>query len=266
MKFVKMHSCGNDYVYFEQGDLKKEDLPALAVKLSDRRKGIGSDGIICLKKRSGGITMRIFNADGSEGKTCGNGLRCSAFFAKKHMGFSGNKINVFTKSGLSPVIIEDLGEFTSVATAKMGKPYIFRPSFEMRAALKETELFLNERDVFAVNTGNEHVVFFSGLPLSVAVKHIEKTGLFPDGVNIECASVTQNGLKVEVFERGSGKTLACGSGAVASAYAAVISGRAKENEFLNVFMPGGTLQVKIINGEAFLKGETTEVFKGEYEI
>ena len=266
MKFVKLHSCGNDYVYFEQGNLKKEDLPALAVKISDRRKGIGSDGIICLKKRSGGITMRIFNADGSEGKTCGNGVRCSAFFAKKYMGFTGDRINVFTKSGLSPVVLEDVTNLTSVATAKMGKPCFCRLSEEICSALKKTELFVNERDVFTVNTGNEHVVFFSGLPLSVAVKHIEATGLFPDGVNVECASVTQSGIKAEVFERGSGKTLACGSGAVACVFAAVLSKRAKENQFINVFMPGGTLQVKISDGEAFLRGETTEVFKGEYEI
>ncbi|MBQ7642659.1 MAG: diaminopimelate epimerase [Clostridia bacterium] len=265
MRFVKMHAAGNDYIYFEQGSFSDEELSRLAVEMSDRHKGIGSDGIICLKKRGDGVTMRIFNADGSEGMTCGNGVRCAAAFALKYMGVKGNPLPVYTRTGARKVLIEKSGQ-NLVCTADMGVPTLSSTSEYFCEKLQSTDLFVNIRDIFAVNVGNEHAVFFSGLPLSVAAEHANGCGLFGGGVNVECVKNYKDGLFVEVCERGSGKTLSCGSGAVAAVYAATVSGRAKEGEFISVYFSGGKLEVKILNGRAYLKSEVCEVFTGDYEV
>ena len=263
INFVKFEAQGNDYIYFEKDGLKDGDLPTLAVNMSDRHKGVGSDGIIVLEKTAKGINFQIFNSDGSEGKICGNGLRSAGVYAVKYMGAKPS-VRFFTRSGERSVEVMAEKE-KKVAIANMGKPKLFVSSEFFAEKLQETDLSVNERDVFAVDAGNPHAVFFSGLPLAFARKHALFTEIFKDGVNVECGAVTKDGIRAEVYERGSGKTLSCGSGAVAVAYSAVLSGRAKKGEFIKILMAGGTLEVKI-DGEAFLKGEVKEVFKGEYEI
>ena len=262
--FVKMHAAGNDYVYFTQNALPDYLLPDLAVKMSDRHKGVGSDGIIVLKKADENFLFKIFNADGSEAKMCGNGIRCAAVYAHKYLG-AKQKVEFLTLSGKRTVTTELIGD-RFFACAEMGEPKNFLSSEFFSEKLQNTDLYVNKRDVFAVNVGNDHAVFFSGLPLPFAVKHVKMSGLFPGGVNVECASVTECGIKAEVYERGSGATLACGTGAVAVPYAAIKSDRAKEGEFIKILMAGGELEVKIENGNALLKGEVSEVFKGTYEI
>lgn len=266
INFVKMQAQGNDYIYFERKNIPFSSLPSLAVKLSDRHKGVGSDGIIVLEKSDGGVIFKIFNADGSEGKICGNGIRSAGVYAVKHMGLT-SPVKFFTLSGEKTVDVKTVGE-KFIATADMGKPKEFLSSEFFTEKLQEVDLYVNERDVFAINVGNDHAVFFSGLPLDYAVSHTRSCNLFTGGINVECAVKSNGGgLRAEVFERGSGKTLSCGSGAVAVAYSAVISKRAKRDEFIPVKMPGGTLEVKINgDGNAFLRGEVEEVFKGEYEI
>ena len=264
MKFVKMHAAGNDYIYFEQGEIKDEFLPELSRRVCDRHKSVGADGIISLTKSAGGVIFKMFNADGSEGQICGNGIRCAAAFAVKYMGMR-SPIKFYTLAGERTVRVETVDN-KIIATAEMGRPKQFISSEYFAEKLQEVDLYVNKRDVFAVNAGNDHAVFFSGLPLGFAAKHALETGLFPHGVNVECASGLSGGIKAEVFERGSGETLSCGSGAVAVVYAAVLSKRIAEGEYIKVCMPGGTLEVKIAGGNAYLKGEVNEVFKGEYEI
>ena len=259
-----MHAAGNDYVYFEQNEVSDEELPELSKQICDRHKSVGADGIIALTKTQGGIIFKMFNADGSEGRICGNGIRCAAAFAARYMGMR-SPIKFFTLAGERTVSVETIKGKT-VATAEMGEPKEFISSEYFAEKLQEIGLYVNKRDVFAINVGNDHAVFFSGLPLSFAAKETEKTGLFPCGINVECAGIIGSGIKAEVFERGSGETLSCGSGAVAIVYAAVISKRATEGQYTDVCMPGGNLAVKISGGKAFLKGEVNEVFKGEYEI
>ena len=259
-----MHSCKNDYIYLDQNDIPDYILPELSRKISDRHTGVGSDGLIALKKSNDGIIFKIFNSDGSEGKMCGNGIRCAAVYAINNMN-AASQVEFLTPSGKRKVTVDyQNGKF--VTTACMGKPKLFLSSDFFCEKLQNVDLYVAKRDIFAVNVGNDHAVFFSGLPLDIAVKHVELSGLFPNGINVECAEITSKGIKVEVFERGSGKTLACGSGAVAAVYAGIISGRLEENKFIKVFMPGGELEVKISGGEAFLRGEAIEVFGGEYEI
>ncbi|MBO4323336.1 MAG: diaminopimelate epimerase, partial [Clostridia bacterium] len=264
VNFVKMQAAGNDYIYFERKDVPVSFLPALSKAMSDRHKGVGADGIVVLEKAKGGILFKMFNADGSEGKICGNGIRSAAAFAVKYMGYS-SPVKFFTPAGERTV---ELRRETDriIATARMGRPKVFLTAEFFAEKLQEVDLYVNKRDIFAINAGNEHAVLFSGLPLSFAAKKVCQSGVFDGGVNLECVSVVSGGIRAEVYERGSGETLSCGSGAVAVAYAAVLSGRAKENEFIKVFMPGGTLEVKIENGEAVLRGEVEEVFRGEYEI
>ncbi len=259
-----MHSCGNDYIFFKQNGISSDLLPALSRKISDRHKGVGSDGIIALKKSGEDIIFKMFNSDGSEGKICGNGIRMAALYASKHFN-SGNEVEFLTDVGRRKVLIE-YQNGKPITTAYMGCPKLFLSSGFFCEKLQNVDLYVAKRDVFAVNVGNDHAVFFSGLPLDMTVKHVNNCGLFPNGINVECAEMTSKGLKVEVFERGSGKTLACGSGAVAAVFAGIKSGRLIENEYVKVFMSGGALEVKISDGDAYLKGETTEICEGEYEI
>ncbi|MBO4262407.1 MAG: diaminopimelate epimerase [Clostridia bacterium] len=265
MDFVKMHACGNDYVYFEKKGQSIDELKELSVRISDRHKGVGSDGIIAIERTDDGIAADIYNSDGSRALNCGNGIRCAAVYAKKYMGINGDPVGVRTLAGKSKVFIGRAGRKT-VVTAEMIFPRLIFSSRDLCERLQKTDLYVNERDVFAVDAGNAHAVFFSGLPLSVAVRHALGTAAFKGGVNVECVICTQEGLRAEVFENGSGRTLACGSGAVACAYSAVLSGRAKKDEFIPIAMDGGELLVKICDDKAFLKGEVEEVFRGHYEV
>lgn len=270
MKFTKMQACGNDYIFVDYSEVKKLNLSDLAVKTSNRKFGIGSDGLIAVDKLSNSeISMRIFNSDGSEGEICGNGIRCSAIFARNKMGVSQNLITVKTKSRLTEVDLSNL----SLPIVKMGSvSLIFQGEF-LAERFKKVGLYIDYCDVFCVNVGNPHIVFFSSSPLSLLVEKTSKCGLFQGGINVE--KVTANKLSQpnhlllsEVFERGSGKTLSCGSGAVAVAYSYLIRkyGEIKEYAPVTVRTEGGDLTVDFRDNNAFLQGEAHTVFEGEYEI
>ena len=260
-----MHAAGNDYVYVADEDYKTEALASFARFASDRRKGIGGDGVICVKKLSDNVIgMRIFNADGSEGATCGNGMRCAALFAKKYLNAEGNDFIVKANAGDYLVrLYSDRDRI--VAEADFIEP---REIFGGEKLFKALSPFIkiDKNKIFAINAGNEHLVVAGGeFAAEIYAKAAYKSGLFKGGVNAEVISFSGGKTKVSVFERGSGYTLSCGSGAVASAFALKkITGK---SEF-TLAMAGGDLSVKFLGEVATLKSEINEIFTGNvcYEI
>lgn len=262
MKFSKMHACGNDYVYVFS-DAKDDDLAKFAIFASDRRKGIGGDGVIALSLKEGvDAQMRIFNRDGSQGATCGNGVRCAAEFLRKNYGFNKDTFKILTASGCVRVTLFNKGN-SVIATAKYGKPRIFFNADKIIKVYSDYGVRLNKNDVFAVNVGNKHLVFTD---IALSAKELAsiaaKSGLFEDGVNVERVKFQSCSAVAEVYERGSGYTQSCGSGAIATAYA--LSLKNGKNEF-EITTSGGTLSVELCDDGALLTGKVIEVFRGEID-
>ncbi|MFH1285580.1 MAG: diaminopimelate epimerase [Candidatus Micrarchaeota archaeon] len=279
IEFTKMHGLGNDFVMVNE--LKGElvtDKAAFARRVCERHFGIGADAAIFLCSSSkGDARMRIFNPDGSEAEMCGNGIRCFAFFARKH-GIKKEKLSVETLAGIvTPEIIKRDGkEFVRVS---MGAP---------RFASKEIPVLIQKEtcvsepmkfgpksfDVTCVSMGNPHAVIFvdnvDEINLEAYGSKIEKDPLFPKRVNVQFAQlITPTRIKMRTWERGAGVTLACGTGACAVAAAARITNKTRESKFL-VFLPGGELELELaLEGDAikniFLTGPVEEVFEGKLD-
>lgn len=276
MEFVKMQATGNDYVYAEERETEGRDLPELAREISDRRTGVGGDGLIVLSRAGEGereydLSMRVFNADGSEGEICGNGVRCAAKLAYERLGVRVNPMRVRTKAGVRAVrMIESEGK-VFCAEAEMGRPRPLPLGAERERRLQEVGLSVDFFRIFPVDAGNPHLVVFDEEDRSLLMlgRLCESSGAFPDGVNVEQVRRIPGGFSVRVLERGSGETFSCGSGAVAVAFAALRSGRVGEEEGrrgICVGMRGGRLQVRFEGETAFLRGKIEEVFTGRYEI
>ena len=288
IEFTKMHGAGNDYVYV---DCTKEELPnpgAISEYVSHRRFSIGSDGLICVCKSDvADFKMRMFNADRSEGKMCGNGIRCVAKFVYDKGLTDKNPITIETLSGIKT--IEMNVEEGKVMTAKvdMGKP-IFRATeipmncdhyifVDQGLVLDDKfEDVTQEKIVYngtAISMGNPHFVTFvddvDALDLEKLGPQFEHHKLFPEGVNTEFVQVIdKNTVKFRVWERGSGETWACGTGASAVAVACIMLNRAgKKGQPLTVIAKGGTLHVTHdLNDHVYLEGEAVEAFSGTVEI
>ncbi|WP_297209374.1 diaminopimelate epimerase [uncultured Flavonifractor sp.] len=257
MKFVKMHGLGNDYVILNCLNGAPEHLPSLAAELSDRHFGPGADGLICLlPSERGEFRMRIFNADGSEGEMCGNGIRCLGRYIWDRGLSAGRALEIETGAGLRR--LEDLGEMIRV---DMGPPEVSPPV--PAAALGR------QWSLIPVSMGNPHGVLFveepGALDLSALGPALERHPAFPGGINVEAVSVAApDRLRMRVWERGSGETLACGTGACAALAAAVSAGLAEERAWVE--LPGGTLEVHWdrAEGTILLTGPAVTVYEGDY--
>ncbi len=298
MKFVKMQAAGNDYVYLCD-DGKNRDYSALSKKLSDRHYGIGGDGIIVLYRGDKtDLKMRIFNADGSEGATCGNGIRCSAHLAVKYFGLRKNKVSIETKAGRAEVSVSISGKYTAVAEADMGKVKTEEIPAAIDENLSKLGLYRVKGDFFCVNVGNRHVVCFTDAPLADIHAAIEADETTRGIYNVERVTEVGGEVKAEVYERGSGKTLSCGSGATAVAYSLLLRDNmvGKRNDAIpdgetlfgaegatavayslniknnasekprKIILDGGTLTVRFDGGRAYLSGETEITFTGDVDI
>lgn len=277
IKFTKMHGCGNDYVYIDCMEKLLENPARLSTILSDRRKSIGGDGIILIEPSDcAEAKMRIFNKDGSEGKMCGNGIRCVAkYLFDKGLCKDPKSIKIETLSGVKTLeITENSGNEANVKV-NMGKPS-FKPSEIPVVANKEKlvsepiTIDGNKYEITCVSVGNPHCVIFLDEVYSANVREIgsqlSANTMFPEGVNVEFASVVdKNNITMRVWERGSGETLACGSGACATVIAAVENGFCKKGTDVTVHLRGGKLKVNY-GEEVFLIGNATKVFEGEIEI
>jgi diaminopimelate epimerase len=255
--FIKMHGLGNNYVYIDMFAFPLEEaiLSDLAKKTSNVYTGIGSDGLILIHpSKVADVGMRIFNKDGSEGMNCGNGLRCTAKYAYEAGLVKNQTFQIETKSGIVDVeVMVNNGKVDEI-TINMGKPRLNRSQVPMSG--EEQDSVVNEpfliRDqvlhVTAVSMGNPHAVFFvdkiEDAPLYDLGELIEKDPRFPEGVNVEFVEVVNDQeLNFRVWERGSGVTMACGTGACAAVVAATLNQLVSENQTIVVHLDGGDLMI-----------------------
>lgn len=279
LSFTKMHGCGNNYIYFNCFDQTVPDPASLSVRLSEPHFGIGGDGIILISPSDkADAQMRIFNADGSEGKMCGNGIRCvGKYLYDNGMTDGRTTITVDTLSGVKTLelTVKD-GKMTS-ARVDMGAA-ILKPA-DIPVDLEDdtvigAPIVVDEKvyHMTCVSMGNPHCVIFldediDGLDLERIGPKFEHHALFPERVNTEFVNVLSDGtLKMRVWERGSGETWACGTGACAVGVAAVLTGRAQKGEDITVHLRGGDLTVRYTDQTVFMTGAATTVFKGEIEL
>lgn len=273
LKFTKMQGCGNDYVYISTFDQTVEDLSSVAKKLSNRHFGIGGDGVIfvCPSDVADG-KMRMFNEDGSEGRMCGNGVRCVAKFLYDHGLARKETLTVETLSGIKTITLAmESGEVVG-ATVDMGKAET-NPS--QIPVLLEGEEIINrpitvgdrEYRITCVSMGNPHCVIFTDDVRSIPLEQIgplfERNPLFPESVNTEFIRVIdRTHLEMRVWERGSGETLACGTGACASVVAAVKNGYCDKNTPITVTLLGGDLRIVYGDETVLMEGPARTVFEG----
>ena len=276
MRFTKMHGIGNDYVYVDCFSQWVDNPGELARAVSDRHFGIGADGLILIEPSStADVRMRIFNADGSEAEMCGNGIRCMAKYAYDH-GLSGaNPMRVETAAGVKTVELAIGGDGTVCsATADMGEPTL-QPSRIPVAVLGETAIDVpisaggRPLRMTCVSMGNPHAVIYvedvPAVPLEVIGPQLEHHALFPRRVNAHFVQVQSAGeVTMRTWERGSGITLGCGSGASAVCVAGVLTGRTARA--ILAHLPGGDLKVewREYDGRVYLTGPAVEVFSGEW--
>ena len=278
MKFTKMHGIGNDYIYVNRFEEKLENPSEAAVKLSDRRFGIGSDGLILiLPSDVADCRMEMFNADGSIGKMCGNGIRCVAKYVYDRGLVKKDVLRVETRSGVKTLQlrVED-GKVASVRV-NMGQPELDPekiPVLFSKDRMVDEEVYTPSGNVWrvtCVSMGNPHAVIFvddvEGLNLPAIGPEMEKHAMFPERANIEFAQVTgPHEVQMRVWERGSGETLACGTGACACAVASVLTG--KTDRDVTVHLRGGDLHIfwDPDTDDVYMEGPAAFVFDGTVEI
>lgn len=281
LNFTKMHGTGNDYIYFSTFDQRIDNPEALSVRLSDRHFGIGGDGIILVcPSDKADAKMRIFNLDGSEGKMCGNGIRCVGKFLYDHGMVDikkKDKLDIETLSGIKHLKAYTLdGEVKSLRVdmgnaildpkeipAKMDKDKIVNEPYTIDG---------EEYNITCVSMGNPHcVVFIKGdidnLELDEIGPKFENDKLFPERVNTEFVKVLDDHtIKMRVWERGSGETWACGTGACAAAVAACENGFCNKGDDITVKLKGGDLVINYTDETVYMTGEAEKVFEGTVEV
>ncbi|MCR5650113.1 MAG: diaminopimelate epimerase [Lachnospiraceae bacterium] len=273
MFFTKMQGCGNDYIYVDGAKEKTENRPELSVRLSDRHFGIGSDGIIFIDPcDDADFEMHMYNADGSEAQMCGNGIRCVAKFVYDKGLTKKDTVSIKTGAGIKvlKLFVKD-GKVFSVRV-DMGIPITdpkLIPVDLSGDSIVSRPVMIGDKeyDITCVSMGNPHCVVFTDDVRSI---DIEKTGplfennvIFPERINTEFVHITdRNNIEMRVWERGSGETLACGTGACASVVACVINDLTDRKA--TVKLTGGTLDIEYAqDGHVYMTGPAVTVYEGE---
>ena len=262
--FTKMHGCGNDYIYINVSQHPIDDPVRAAVCWSDRHKGIGSDGLVLIDKSpipEADFSMRIFNADGSEAMMCGNASRCIGKYLYERGLTTKTEIRLLTLSGIKILQLHINNGIVESVTVDMGEP-----------VLENTAQFIPTRGLEQgtfVSMGNPHYVIFTDDVDQVGEtgRMLEQHPAFPQRCNIEFARIEADGsIRTRVWERGSGITQACGTGACATAVAAVLTDRAGRHS--EIIMDGGTLSIEWSDKDnhIYKTGPAAFVFDGEIEI
>jgi diaminopimelate epimerase len=277
--FTKMHGLGNSYIYvnmFEEHILE-ELLSSLAVKVSNVNTGIGADGMILICPSDvAPVKMRIFNNDGSEGKNCGNGLRCVAKYAYEHKLVNETSFFIETLSGLVKAEVFVENDVVTKVTVDMGRPRLKRSEIPMTG--EEAEQVVAEKVEFqgelyemtGVSMGNPHAVFYvddiNQAPVTTLGPIVEKDARFPEGINVEFVEVVNDHeLHFRVWERGSGVTQACGTGACAAVVASVLNGKTARNKETVVHLAGGDLYITWTDeGNVLMTGPAETICTGVY--
>lgn len=274
MKFTKMHGCGNDYVYVNCFEETISDMPALSRFVSNRNFGIGSDGLICiLPSEIADFKMQMYNLDGSYSPMCGNGIRCVGKYVFDKGMTEKTKISVETGGAVLCLNLNIENERVKTVRVDMGTPELrpqFIPLAEQGKSFVDRSVIVSDKEYFitAVNVGNPHAVIFVDDVESVDVQEIgpkiESHPLFPEKTNVEFVEiVNKEMLKMRVWERGSGETLACGTGATASLVAASLTGRSGDSAIVR--LKGGELFIEWDRegNRLHMTGPAVTVFDGE---
>lgn len=276
VRFTKMHGAGNDYIYVDTQRYPIEHPETLAIKWSAPHTGIGSDGLVLIgSSEKGDFSMRIFNADGSEAKMCGNASRCIGKYLYEHGLTHKQEIRLETLSGIKILQLHVKDGSVNSVTVDMGKPADEPVDYDGQGAkpMKERPIVAGGKQWIGttVSMGNPHLVIFvedlNEIDIEDAGPKLENHPLFPGRINVEFAQILEDGkIRMRVWERGSGITQACGTGACATAVAACITGRCGTKS--DIIMDGGTLTIEW-NQETrhvLMTGEATQVFEGEINI
>lgn len=277
MKFTKMQGLGNDYIYVNCFEEQISEPEELSERISDRHFGIGGDGLVMiLPSDIADLRMRIFNADGSEAKMCGNASRCIGKYAYERELVKKDEITLETNSGIKILRLEVENDKVKSVSVDMGK-VSFEPA--KIPAVSDTPLISSPLDVngetytvTSVSVGNPHCVIFGGDPYKIPIeeigKQIEFHPMFPERVNVEFAHILDNTtIMMRVWERGSGETLACGTGACAVAAAAAKNGFVPYDTPINLLLRGGKLEITVCSdGTVIKKGGAEFVFDGEIDV
>lgn len=277
LRFTKLQSCGNDYLYFNCFDQQVESPESLSVTLSNRHYGIGADGVILiLPSKTADACMRLFNLDGSEGKMGGNGLRCVAKYLYETGMVKKTVMEIETLSGIKKArLYVQNGRVQSVAVS-MGKAELSPAKIPVklpgdRVVNRLVEIGGGAHAITCVSMGNPHCVVFcdnlDSLDIEQVGRQFEHADIFPERVNTEFVQVIDRAtIKMRVWERGSGETFACGTGACAAAVAAILCGYCKPDVDVLVKLKGGSLSVRYQDGDVTMTGDAVKVYDGEVEI
>ena len=268
--FTKMHGAGNDYIYVDTLLYNIEDPSAASRAWSDRHKGIGGDGLVLIgradekNKAEADFTMRIFNADGSEAMMCGNASRCVGKYLYDNKITTQTQIRLLTLSGVKVLDLHLAPEgVVDSVTVDMNEPI-----------LENKKQFISNIGILPdgtfVSMGNPHYVIFvddiEAVNVAAEGSRLEHHPAFPERCNIEFAEVRPDGIRVRVWERGSGITMACGTGACATAVAAALTGR--QRRCSHIIMDGGNLDIewRETDNHVYMTGPATFVFEGDIEL
>lgn len=278
MRFTKMQGIGNDYIYVNCFKENVPDPESVSIKVSDRHFGIGGDGLVLIMPSDkADFRMRMFNADGSEGMMCGNASRCIGKYVYDNGLTDKTDITLETKSGIKKLHLNPENGKVKTVEVDMGEAILRPRDIPMNA---DGDSFVNkpvtvdgkEQNITAVSMGNPHAVIFT---VSIDKLDLEKIGpsyenhpLFPERVNTEfCEVIDSRTLKMRVWERGSGETWACGTGACATAVAAVLNGFCKRDEEITLKLRGGDLKITYrSDNHVIMCGEAETVFEGEINL
>ena len=275
VSFFKMHGCGNDYIYFDMFDedvrSKVHNPTELSVKLSNRNKGIGGDGIVLIEPSDvAHAKMRMFNADGSEAGMCGNAIRCIGKFL--HERGAAENIDIETISGIKKLYVNTNGDEVVSVKVDMGPAYTHPRDIPVSLpgdiiVGREVNISGRAYEITCVSMGNPHAVTFiddvESFDLHTIGPLFEHADIFPDRVNFEIAQMLgRNRIRMRVWERGTGETQACGTGACAVAVAAVNLGFCDKQKDIMVELNGGCLTINYTPEAVYMTGDCVMVFEG----
>jgi diaminopimelate epimerase len=278
MKFTKMHGAGNDYVYVNCFDERLDNPEQVAIKVSNRNFGIGSDGLILIMpSEKADVRMRMFNSDGSESEMCGNGIRCVAKYAYDHGIVANKEITAETGAGILTLqLVTDSRNKVDKVRVNMGRPRLTRSEIPMtgepdaKVVCEPLNILHSTFQITCVSMGNPHCVIFVDDVENFQVEKygpiVENHELFPRRTNVEFVQIiSRSEVRQRTWERGAGETLACGTGASAVCVAGALNGLT-EKKILN-HLSGGDLELEWAeDGNLYMTGPAVEVFSGEINL
>jgi len=276
LRFTKMHGIGNDYVYVDCFSQTVSDPVSVARRLSPRRTAVGADGLILIcPSHIADCRMEMYNADGSRGEMCGNGIRCVGKYVYEHGLARKEALQIETDAGIKTLRLQVHDGRVDAVTVDMGEPILDGPRIPVAAEGRIINMpFQMGAETYAitcVSVGNPHCIVFvdkvAGLPLAEIGPRFEHHSFFPKRVNTEFVQIVgPHELRMRVWERGSGETAACGTGACAALVAGVLNG--KTDRRATVHLSGGDLDIewRVTDNHVFMTGPAEEAFTGEVEV